>query len=367
MAQHNGTDILVLLPTWIGDAVMATPTLRALRAARPNARITHMGSSATLDVLAPDPWADDVLTDTSRQRPRLANFHRIAARLRRRRYATGLLLPNSFRTAALVRAGGVTRVVGYDRDVRGWMLTRKLAPPRDADGELAPVPAIDYYLDLARLVGVGCDGRVPSRRMELTVSPEQAADADAVLDEAGIDPGRPLVMLNPGAAFGPAKMWSPHRYAALADRLAARGAQIIVNAAPSERTVAGHVVAEMGTRPLLDFSRRDNTLGRLKGLLRRCDLLVTNDTGARHVAAALGVGVVTLFGATDPRWTRIDCPRERILCVDVACGPCQRKICPLPAGPAYHQCMSHITVEMVLDACGELLEQRSPTAGSERP
>ncbi|MFW6133176.1 MAG: glycosyltransferase family 9 protein, partial [Planctomycetota bacterium] len=219
MIRRARTNILVLLPNWIGDTVMATPVLRGLRRARPGARITHMGVPGSLAVLVPDRWADDVLTDTSRQPPRLTNFWHLASQLRRRRYDMALLLPNSFRTAALARAGGVKRVAGYDRDGRGWMLTDKLAPPRDEQGQLEPVPAIDYYLDLARLVGA--DRCRPSRRMTLDVAPDDATAADALLADAGADAARPLVMLNPGAAFGPAKMWSPARFAEVGDRLAA--------------------------------------------------------------------------------------------------------------------------------------------------
>lgn len=163
-------------------------------------------------------------------------------------------------------------------------------------------------------------------------------------------------MLNPGGAFGPSKIWDSHRYAGVADRLMQRhGAQIIINAAPSERAIAASVDREMCNTPAVNFAELDNSLGLLKGLLRRCSLLITNDTGARHIAAALGTGVVTLFGSTDPRWSRIDYDRERIIRVDVPCSPCQKKMCAQPPGPLYHQCMSAITPEMVLQAAEKLL------------
>ncbi len=353
MPERKRRNILVLLPNWIGDAVMATPTLRALRRAHPQARITHLGAPGSLDALAPNDWANDVLADTSRRPPRLANFCRIAATLRHRRYDLALLLPNSFCSAALARAGGVRRIVGYDRDGRGWMLSDKLAPPRDEDGDYLPVSAVDYYLRLAQLVGVGPDA---SPRIELFASDEDADRADAELDAAGARPGRPIVMLNPGAAFGPSKMWSSEGFAAVGDSLIDRwGAQVIVNASPSERAIAAKVCEAMAREPILSFAERDNTLGLLKGLLRRCELLITNDTGARHIGAALGVGIVTLFGSTDPRWADIHYERERAVRLDVDCSPCQRKMCTQPAGPLYHQCMSGITAEMVLSAAAELL------------
>jgi heptosyltransferase-2 len=172
-------------------------------------------------------------------------------------------------------------------------------------------------------------------------------------------------MLNPGASFGPSKMWPADRYAALGDALIEKwGAQVIVNAAPAERAVAAAVVAAMKHKLLLHFADRDNSLGLLKGLLSRTDLLVTNDTGARHVGAAMGAAVVTIFGSTDPDWTRLDYPRERLVRTAVECAPCQKKRCRLPAGPTRHRCMTAIPVEMVLAAAEELLQgPRAPRGG----
>ena len=119
----------------------------------------------------------------------------------------------------------------------------------------------------------------------------------------------------------------------------------------------------MRGRPAVNFADRDNTLGLLKGLMRRCTLLVTNDTGARHIAAAMGIGVVTLFGSTDPRWAEINYEYERIVRVDVPCAPCQSKTCSQPAGPSHHQCMTKITVAMVLAACEAVLARLAAATG----
>jgi heptosyltransferase-2 len=140
---------------------------------------------------------------------------------------------------------------------------------------------------------------------------------------------------------------------ALVDR---RGAAIIINAAPSERAIARQVAGAMRRRPAVNLADFDNTIGLLKGLLSRCDLLITNDTGARHIAAALGVPVVTIFGSTDPRWSAIDYQLERIVRLDVPCSPCQKPTCPQPPGPMYHQCMEAITPDAVLAPAEELLD-----------
>ena len=351
--------IAVFLPNWVGDVVMATPTLRSVRGHWPGARIVHVGREIALATMSGTAWADETIADVSRHKPRLVNSLRHSARLRAARIDLAILLPNSFRVAALARLAGIRRLAGYDRDGRGWMLSDKLAPPRDRR-RFTPISAVDYYIDLAGMLGVACG----SRRMELPVTEADAREADAMLREAGVDDDRPLVMLNPGASFGSSKMWATDRYAELADALIDRhGAQVIINAAPSERAIAGQVGAAMRGRPSVNFAERDNTLGLLKGLMRRCTLLVTNDTGARHIAAAMGIGVVTLFGSTDPRWAEINYEYERIVRVDVPCSPCQSKVCSQPSGPTHHQCMTAITVAMVLAACEDVLARLAAGRG----
>ncbi len=360
MAAGEPEKILVFLPNWVGDAVMATPVLAALRRHFGSARIAHLGRPAALATVSGCDWADEVLEDRPGQPPPGLSFLRLVGRIRRGGYDLAVLLPNSFRTAAAARLGSVKRIAGYDRDGRGWLLTDKILPPLDETGRLKPVPTIDYYIQLVEMLGLRCD----SRSMSLCVSQADDQSARDLLEVAGAGvgaPGRPLVMLNPGASFGPTKMWDLLRYAAVADELISRrGAQIIINAAPAERQIAAQVGQEMRHKPAVNFAERDNTIGLLKGLMRRCSLLITNDTGARHVAAALGIGVVTLFGSTDPAWTRIDYDLERMIRVDLPCSPCQSKTCSQPPGPMYHQCMTAITTEMVMEAAEELLDILAP-------
>lgn len=348
----------MFLPNWVGDVVMAGPLLRTLRAGEPEARIVYIGRPAAVAVLEGCAWCDAMIHDESKRSPRPRNTFRTIRRIRALRADTAILLPNSVRSAMLARVGGVKRRIGYDRDGRGWLLTDRLQPPRDETGRLQPVPMIDYYARLLSPLGLSLDRRT----MELPLLPADESQADALLREAGYDSRRPLVMLNPGAAFGLSKLWPAERYAQTADALIeSRGAQIIVNAAPNlnERALAAATAEKMRHTPLLNFARRDNTLGLVKALLKRCDLLLTNDTGARHIAAAMGTSVVTIFGSTDPVWAQIDYPRERILRIDVPCSPCQQKICPLPSGATRMQCLTGIGVESVVEAAEELLADRT--------
>lgn len=354
----------MILPNWVGDVVMATPALRALRNHFDDSHITFAGRPIAIDTIDGLDSCDETLVDCSRGgrstwTARLSGLFELIGRVRAGGFDMAILLPNSFRAAMTARLAGIGRIVGYKRDGRGWMLTDRLSPARDEDGGYAPISAVDYYNNLVALLGAECE----SRRMELAVSNEAKAEAGRLLSTAAGDDADsakqsgPIVMLNPGASFGVSKMWSPQRYGALADALIeSRSARIIINAAPNERDIAATVARNMRHRPLLNFARLDNSISLLKALTRRSALMITNDTGSRHIAAGLGTAVVTLFGSTDPQWAAFDFDRERIIRVDVPCAPCRLRMCNQPAGPLYHQCMSAITTEMVLAAAQELLD-----------
>lgn len=352
--------IVVFLPNWVGDVVMATPVLRALRRRYPEAKIDYLGRGISRATLSGCRWCDRLLADESRDKSGFGAFRRAARCLREGDYDTALLLPNSMRTALLGKLGRVGDMYGYDRDGRGILLKGSLKPARDEQGNRLPMPTTRYYARLAELLDV----EVSDFRLELPVVETYERQAEQMLSEAGVDRDRPIVMLNPGASFGPSKMWEPRRYAQLADLLIRRDdAQIIINAAPPEKPIAARVERFMACSPTINFAERDNSLGLLKSLTRRCDVLVTNDTGARHVAAAGGIGVVTLFGSTDPVWAEIDYPQERQVRLDVWCSPCQEKMCPQPAGPLYHQCMTGIDAERVYGAVAELLQAGTACGG----
>jgi heptosyltransferase-2 len=165
----------------------------------------------------------------------------------------------------------------------------------------------------------------------------------------------PMILLNPGAQFGSAKCWPTEYFAALADRLVDElGATILISGAPRERPIVETISRLMRHAPI-DLQSKGATLGSLKEIVRRCDLMITNDTGPRHIAAAFDVPVVTLFGPTHPEWTEIYFAKERKLAVKVFCGPCQKKVCPLD-----HRCMLRLTPAMVYDAAMELLKPAAP-------
>ena len=338
--------ILIFAPNWVGDAVMFTPALRAVRARFPAATLTLIARPAPAAALRPNPWRIETIVDEGR-------FWPLVRALRQPRADLALLGPNSFRSALTAFLARARQRVGYDRDGRRLLLTQRLQPPRDRDGHFAVTPALDYYLRLAS--AIGCDALDP--RMELEVDPQAQARADELLRQANAATGRPIVFLNPGASFGGSKLYPAGRFAAVADMLIdQRGAQIIINASPAERPIAEAVEKGMNRPSLLNLGRQENSLQLVKALVKRSSLMITNDTGPRHFAAAFGVPVVTIFGSTDPGWTTLNYERERIVQVAKPCGPCRQKECRLPPGsPEFHQCMLKIAPEQVVAAAEELL------------
>jgi len=349
--------ILVVLPSWVGDFVMATPTLRALRQRYREAHIAFLARPMLGDLIAGSDWADEVLhwepKGSDRRGLRLVG---LAAKLRRRRFDCAVLLTNSFRSALLVRLAGIGRRVGYDRDRRGRLLTDRL-PVERHNGRIAITRMVDYYGRLAE--HLGCEA--PGDRLELFCDADCEEVIDRRLEQVGIAGQRPLAVLSPGGSYGAAKLWFPERFAETADRLIEeQGATVVVSCAPGEEELARTIgrAARHEVHVLVDPV---TTLGQFKSLVRRCDLWIGNDAGARHVAKAFGVPVVTLFGPTHPGWTATDYALERSVLVPVDCGPCQRKVCPLE-GPTRLCCMKGVTVEMVTAAAGELLSSRRSRA-----
>lgn len=334
---------------------MATPTLRALRGLYPQAKITALIKDSIRPVLDACPWLDRTMTVRSPRRgmadSRRRGFLRLAARLRAGRFDAAVLLPNSFRSALLVRLARIPRRIGYDRDGRGTLLTDRLLPRRSI-GRFVPIPAIDYYLGIPRYLGA----TNPDPTMVLATKLEQDAKALRLLAENGFDPAnhRPLVIINPGANYGDAKIWLPERFAEVADRLAQKcNALVVISGTPRERSVLDRVILT-ARRPMLDLSRLGMDLSLFKSVVKQASLMITNDTGPRHIAAALGVPVVTIFGPTDPAWTSTGFAQEREVMVKVFCGPCQKKRCPLD-----HRCMTEVTPNMVVTRALELLEART--------
>ncbi len=341
---------------------MATPTLRLLRDRLPGCFIGGLVRPGIDQILGGGNLLDEfhVHHAAGVMGPKFA-----AAKVRPRRYDTALLLTNSLSTALIARIAGIPRRIGYNRDARALLLTQRLEVPRKANGDRYPIPAVTYYWNAAVSMlqalpdakfGAGLKlvepNAIPDTRMELGVTPQDRAEADAVLVKANISPEQTYAILNPGGN-NPAKRWPEERFAALADHLyETRGIPSLVNGSPGEVELINRIKAG-AKRPVQSLPELGNTLGSLKGIMAdgRCKLMVTNDTGPRHIAAAFGVPLVSLFGPTDPRWTTIRAAGgERIIVADPTLPESEI------SDDHAEQCrIERITLESVVAAADELL------------
>ncbi len=326
--------LALFLPNWIGDVVMATPAIRAVREHFPAARLLAVCKPYVADTLAGAPWFDDVI-------PSGLNA---ASRLRKERADVAVLFPNSFRAALIARLGGCRTVVGFARYFRDALLSKRLYPTRDHNGRPKPMPVIDDYNRIVQLLGVPD----PGHRMELFTTPADEAAANSSWNTLGLNRFNRVVGLNPGGAFGAAKHWPTAYFVELARHIAHQGLGVVVLCGPAEREIANQIAREAGVASLGDSPL---SLGLTKAVVRRLALMVTTDSGPRHFAAAFGVPVVTLYGPTHIGWTETYFPKAIHLQKAVPCGPCQQRVCPL----GHHRCMTELSVQEVADAVERLL------------
>lgn len=326
---------LVVAPNWIGDAVMSLPVLRALRRADPAAAITVLAKRGPAAIYRAEGTAATVRTASGLVADSMA-----AARAR---FSEAWLLPNSFRSALVPWLAGIPDRIGYAGDGRTALLTRALPPPPRTDHQLRD------YDPLLRSRGVEPDPDPP----RLAVPPEAAALAEGALARAGLPKDGSVVLLAPGAAFGWTKRWPPDRFGRLADALAARGLACAVVIGPGEERIAEEVLrasTSAGTLPVLGLDL--DPVG-IAALAARARVVVANDSGPMHLAAAVGTPVVALFGPTDPGRTGPTGAPSEVIDRYVFCSPCYLKECPYG-----HECMREISVEMVAGAVERLGDER---------
>lgn len=336
--------ILVRIPNPLGDAVMATPALRALRKAQPQAEIVLMGPPQHEGLLRDLPHFDAYWPVKGRS---LLDVWRRSREVKQRGFDWAVLLPDSPRTALEAFLAGIPRRAGYARDgIRRAMLTDPLPPPMENGRRLA-ISMIERYLAVTRRFGVPDAGPA----CDLLVHDESRERVATRLAELGAGDA-PILLVTPGASFGPAKLWPVEYFAKACDEISRRyGLLPVVLPAPDpeEEVIAARVASLASERCLL---AHPGSLEDLKAMVERCALLLTNDTGPRHVAVALDRPVVTLMGATDPRHTHHLLDRQRVLWEDVACRPCHKPTCAID-----HRCLVRLLPERVVRAAGELLEQ----------
>ncbi|MCC6509067.1 MAG: lipopolysaccharide heptosyltransferase II [Pirellulaceae bacterium] len=326
------------MPSWVGDAVMATPTLRALALQQsPGDSLIGVMQPVISAVLSGSPWFTEQIQFNKRSWPgRL----QLAMRLRAAKPDTVVLLANSLWTAVVARLSGAKRTLGYARDGRGWLLSDTL-PALKKDGKFTPVPAIDYYLQLAGKLG--CD--TSSRRMELTVEGRDRQLAEQLYSRIGFNRERPLIVINSSGAWGVAKIWPADHVEQLAKRIVENHQwQVLLHCGPGERESADAVASRINHPRVQSMGQATELpLGLTKAVMELATVVVSTDSGPRHIAVALDRPVVGLFGPTDAAWTRTYNLEETEIGLQLACRGCWQKSCPL----VHNRCMRDLGVEAV--------------------
>jgi heptosyltransferase-2 len=320
--------LLVRAPNWVGDVVLSLPALRDARRAFPGARLEVLARAWVADLYRAVPEVDGV---------RESGGHLRDARALRRRYDAALLLPNSFATALTVWRAGVPERWGYATDGRGLLLTRRCPVPEAVRGR----SQVYYYRAMLEGLGIATEG---SPDASLRCPEDWAARGIELLGDGG-----PWIGVNPGAFYGSAKRWLPERFGAAADLVARRiGAQVVLLGGPAERPLAEAIAKGMES-PVRVLCGQ-TTLAQLVGVLSRLRLLLTNDSGPMHVAAALGVPLVAIFGSTDWTETSPVGRASRVVREHADCAPCLLRECPID-----HRCMTRVGVDRVASVALELL------------
>ena len=294
------------------------------------------------DVLRETPWLDDVWRyDAHSADPKL-RARALVKRLWSYRADLSIHLTNDLRSALAARLGLVKERVGYERNARGWLLSKRLQPLKNGSA-FVPVPALDYYLDIAR--AVGCDA--PSPRMELATTEQDECAADVAWEALGLETDEPIVTFNNSGAFGGAKLWPEEYCSALVARIAAEfNHTVLVLCGPSEQDQSLRIAQNASHPKVVSLAGQPLSIGLSKACVKRSRCLVSTDSGPRHFGAAFGIPVVTLFGPTHIEWSDTHYEREAQLQIPVDCGPCQQRECP----EGHHKCMKDLSVEIVFSA-----------------
>lgn len=334
---------------WVGDTIISFPAVSALRQQFPKARITVLTKAPLAELWKAHPAIDEVLPyDMPSGARRILGELQIARLIRQKEIDLAVIFPRSFSSALMVFLGGVPRRIGYKGEGRGLLLTGGIA----CTAELLRRHRMYYYLHLIEQLGSYSSPPLPA----LSLNGAQEKWADTFLSNTGLK-GKVLVGLNPGATYGEAKCWPPERFAELGRRLIKdQGAAILIfgSSRPQEKALNAAIAQGIG-EGCLNLSG-ETSLWQLAALLRRCRLLVTNDTGTMHVAAATGTRVAAIFGPTDPCTTSPLGEGHVVIRRDVSCSPCLKRVCPED-----HRCMDLIEVEEVYNTVGMHFKGRTST------
>lgn len=343
MRRESIHRLVVRAPNWIGDAVMCEPALRGLRSLFPQAEVTLLAKSAVAELFIGYPGVDRIVVYNDRDvHAGLAGKWTLAGTLRGHQFDLAVLFQNAFEAAFLTWLAGIARRYGYATDGRVFFLTDPVAVPDRA----TLIHQVGYYWNLLKPLGLAGEPSAPA----LVISAGEERTMESKLASAGIGPADVVIGVNPGSTYGSAKRWLPERFAEAARRLIDRvrkdegkEAAVIILGAKGEESL-GKTIATLVEAKSVVLSGT-TTIRELMAATKRCRLLLTNDTGPMHIAAAFGVPVVAVFGPTDWRTTSPYGQEQSIVREPVDCAPCFLRECPID-----HRCMTRVPVERVYEA-----------------
>jgi heptosyltransferase-2 len=346
--------ILIRATNWVGDAIMALPALRAARGRFPEATIAIVARPYVADIYRGQEICDELIAyDPRDAHAGMRGRDRLAKELRARKFDVALLLQNAFDAAWLAWRAGIPERIGYARDGRSLLLTRRIPVPKRGD---LPAHEQFYYLELLRRAG-WIDSLPHEHHVQLQVGDEQPRRAEETLTAAGARRNVPRIAIGAGASYGTAKCWPPERFAEFVNRYRQHtDSEVVLFGTAAEQQVADAIAAGITGSVICLVGK--TAIADLPALLSRCQLFVGNDSGAMHVAAAVGLPVVAIFGPTDPYGTAPITPQCTVVQEKPYCSPCFLRRCPID-----HRCMTNVQPEAVEAAARRWLRASEVASG----
>lgn len=343
--SHN---ILLRSTNWVGDAVLTTPAIRAVRKNFPNASVTILAKPWVAPVFFKNPYIDGILCYDSKGLHRgVFGILRLSRTLRHFKFDLAILFQNAFEAALITYLGGVSRRLGYNTDGRGVLLTH----PVSIKPHHKRIHETEYYLEILKGGGLQTDGT----DLTLILTNEERTLANQIFKKTFGDGSARVLGIGPGAVYGSAKRWPPERFAALSNQLyRSHQTRTLIFGSPNEKAI-GEQVRRAIVGPALNLCGATD-LRQAAALMERCNLFVTNDSGLMHVAAALDIQMIAIFGSTNPVTTGPLGAQSRVVQAPVSCSPCLKPDCPTD-----HRCMTRIKVDTVYETAVDILNDTAST------
>jgi heptosyltransferase-2 len=327
--------IIVRSPNWIGDAVLCLSSIAYIKEKMPQAQITVLAKDWVKDIFANHPAIDGIISINKSK-------IRLIKDVRRSNFDIGILFTNSFSSAFLFFLAGMKRRIGYKTDLRSVLLTDGIPLPKNLD----KLHQRDYYLEIVKKLVPG--NEIPKNPV-LYISNEEIGKADIILKDLSVSENTKIVGMFPGASYGPAKMWHIEKFKSLAEKITKNdNAKILIFGGNKEKEL-GKVIKGEG-KNIINLCGK-TTVRELMALIKRCDVFITNDTGPMHMASALNIPVIAIFGPTNPGRTS-PLGASVIIKKEVSCSPCKHRICPFKN----HECMEKISVEEIFETTGKYIK-----------